>query len=136
MGQLSKVCSLIVLKCSYLVRIGRPEILWSVNKLARSITKRTKACDKRLSRLISCIHHTCEKSIVMWETLPNNADFFDCFKTPILQEISRIQNLHQVEHCAFWEVIRLCQSVGCVRIKLQFRIRVQQNQKSSLWTQD
>ena len=26
----------------------------------RSITKRTKACDKRLNRLISYIHHTCE----------------------------------------------------------------------------
>ena len=33
---------------------------WSVNKLARSITKWTKACDKRLNRLISYIHHTCE----------------------------------------------------------------------------
>ena len=31
-----------------------------MNKLARSITKWTKSCDKRLSRLISCIHHTCE----------------------------------------------------------------------------
>ena len=41
-------------------RIGRPDILWSVNKLARSITKWAKACDKRLNRLISYIHHTCE----------------------------------------------------------------------------
>ena len=49
-----------VLKCSYLARSGRPDILWSVNKLARSITKCTKACDKRLNRLISYIHHTCE----------------------------------------------------------------------------
>ena len=49
-----------VLKCLYLVRIGRPDILWSVNKFARSITKWTKACDKRLNRLISYIHHTCE----------------------------------------------------------------------------
>ena len=49
-----------VLKCLYLARIGRPDILWSVNKLARSITKWTKACDKRLDRLISKIHHTCE----------------------------------------------------------------------------
>ena len=48
------------LKCLYLARIGRPDILWSVNKLARSITKWTKACDKRLSRLISYIHHTCD----------------------------------------------------------------------------
>ena len=59
-GELSKVCSQIVLKCLYLARIGRPNILWSVNKLARSITKCTRACDKRLNRLISYIHHTCE----------------------------------------------------------------------------
>ena len=44
----------------FLARIGRPDILWSVIKLARSITKWTKACDKRLNRLISYIHHTCE----------------------------------------------------------------------------
>ena len=42
-GELSKVCSQIVLKCLYLARIGRPDILWSVHKLARSITKWTKA---------------------------------------------------------------------------------------------
>ena len=59
-GELSKVCSQNVLKCSYLARIGRPDIPRSVHKLARSITKWTKACDKRLSRLISYIHHTSE----------------------------------------------------------------------------
>ena len=59
-GELPQVCSQIVLKCLYLTRIGRPDILWSVNKLAQSITKWTKACDKRLNRLISYIHHTCE----------------------------------------------------------------------------
>ena len=36
------------------------DILWSVNKLARSITKWTAACDKRLHRLISYILHMCE----------------------------------------------------------------------------
>ena len=55
---LSKVCSQIVVKCLYLARIERPDILWSVNKLARSITKWTKACDKRLNRLVSYIHHS------------------------------------------------------------------------------
>ena len=59
-GELSKVCSQIVLKCLYLARIGRPDIPWSVHKLARSITKSTKACDERLNRLISYSHHTCE----------------------------------------------------------------------------
>ena len=59
-GELSKVCSQSVLKCLYLARTGRPDILWSVNQLARSITEWTKAWDKRLSRLISYIHHTCD----------------------------------------------------------------------------
>ena len=45
--------SQIVLKCLYYARIGRPDILWSVNKLARSIAKWTKACDKRLNWLIT-----------------------------------------------------------------------------------
>ena len=52
-GELPQVCPQIVLKCQNLTRIGRPDFLWSVNKLARSITKWIKACDKRLNRLIS-----------------------------------------------------------------------------------
>ena len=56
-GELSQQCSQIVLKCLNLARIERPDILWSVNKFARSITKWTKACDKRLNRLISYFSH-------------------------------------------------------------------------------
>ena len=59
-GKLPHVCSQIVPICFFLARIGRPDILWSVNKLARSITKWTKACDKSLNRLISKIHHIGE----------------------------------------------------------------------------
>ena len=44
-GELSKVCSQSVLKCLYLARIGRPGILWAVNKHARAVTKWTGACD-------------------------------------------------------------------------------------------
>ena len=57
-GELSEVCSQIVLKCLYLARIERPDILWSVNKLARLVTKWTQACDRSLAMLISYIHHT------------------------------------------------------------------------------
>ena len=39
-------------------------------------------------------------NIVMWETPQNSADW-DCFKTSILQETLRTQNLRQVEHCVF-----------------------------------
>ena len=57
-GKLSKVRSQIVLNCLYVATIGGPDILWSVNKLARSVTKWTGACDRRLPRLIAYTHHT------------------------------------------------------------------------------
>ena len=50
-GELSAVCLQIVLKSLYLGQIGRPNILWSVNKLARSVTEWAQACDRRLARL-------------------------------------------------------------------------------------
>ena len=39
-------------------------------------------------------------NIVMWEILPNNAEW-DRFKTPILREILKIQNPLLEEHCVF-----------------------------------
>ena len=108
-GELSNTCSQIVLKCLYLARIGRPDILWSVNKLARSITKWTKACDKRLNRLISYIHHTCEyKQYCHVGNTAKNSDW-DCFRTLTSQEILKIQNPLLEEHSAFLEVIHLFQ---------------------------
>ena len=47
-GEHSKVYSQIVLRCLYLARIRRSDILWSVNKLVRAVTK---------ARLVSYIHH-------------------------------------------------------------------------------
>ena len=45
---------------SVLARIGRLDNLWPVNKFARAVTKWTEACDTRLARLISYIHHTSD----------------------------------------------------------------------------
>ena len=50
--------------------------------------------------------HIWLRTILLWVILPNNAGW-DCFNTPILHEILKIQNLHQVELCAFSEVIHL-----------------------------
>ena len=44
--------------CLKMIVLGRPDIQWSVNKLARAVTKWTQACDRRLARLVSHIHHT------------------------------------------------------------------------------
>ena len=57
-GELSEVCSQMVLKCLYLARIGRLDIFWFVNKL---VTRWARA------RLIStCITRTTIDDIVMW----------------------------------------------------------------------
>ena len=61
-GELSMVCSQIVLKCLYLARIGGLDILWSVNKFARAITKWTRACDKTFSTFESHTFITHVKS--------------------------------------------------------------------------
>ena len=59
-GELSTVCSQIVLKCFFgsYWETWYFVVCWA-NLLVR-VTKWTKACDKRLARLISCIHHTSE----------------------------------------------------------------------------
>ena len=134
-GELSHVCSQIVLKCLYLARIGRPDIPWSVNKLARSITKWTKACDKRLNRLISYIHYTCEYKQYCYVGNAAEQCSWDCFQDSDFAGDLEDSKSTSVEHCAFLEVTHLFQQVGCARSKLQFHT-VQQNQKSFLWMQD
>ena len=83
---------------SVLARIGRPDILWSVNKLACVVTKWTEACDKRLARLISDTHHTSEYRQNCHERNTAQQCRLGFFKTLILQEISNTQNQ---EFCAF-----------------------------------
>ena len=133
-GGLSDVCSQIVLKCVYLPRIGRPGILWSVNKLARAITKWTRACDKRLARLITYIHFAsgykpyCHVGNTAWQCR------LDCFKTLTLQEIFLIRNRLQVEHYASFEATRLFQWGGCARNRLVCHT-FQRNLGKFLWMQ-
>ena len=90
-GKLSKVFSQIVLKCLYLARNGRPDILWFVNKLARSVTKWTHACDRRLARLIlTFITQMTTDNIVMWATRLSSVDWVYS-KTQTLLKILRFQ---------------------------------------------
>ena len=101
--ELPYVCSQIVLKCMYLPRIGRLDILWSVNKLARPVTIWTQACDRRLAWLISYIHRTTiSDNIVVWETRYSVADWV-CFKTQTLLAMLRTQNQPQEVSCYYWK---------------------------------
>ena len=68
----------------YWARIGRPDILWWVNKLARSIPEMDQSLWQNawIDWYLTSITHVNTNFIVMWVTLQNNADW-DCFKTPI-----------------------------------------------------
>ena len=125
-GELTKVCSQIVLKCLYLARIGRPDILRSVNKLARAVTKWTRACDKRLARLISYIHHTCDYKQCCHVGCTAKQCRLGLFQDSDFAGDLEDSKSTSGEFCAHLDVIRLFQSVRCVRNKLQLR-RVQQN---------
>ena len=134
-GGLSAVFSQFCLESLFLARIGRPDILWSVNNLARSVSKWTEACDQRLARLISCVHHTNDyRQYLMWETRHSIADWV-WFKTLTLLEILRIQSQPHEVSCVFLEAERLFQSAGCARNERQFLI-APQNLKSFLWMLD
>ena len=63
-GDLAPVAARIVLKALYVARICRLDIMWAVNMLAREVTRWNQACDRRLLRLISYMHHTQEHSQV------------------------------------------------------------------------
>ena len=56
-GELSQVCSQIGLKCLYLARVGRPDILWSVQDPSQN---GPKLVTNDYGRSSSYIHHTCE----------------------------------------------------------------------------
>ena len=88
-----------------------PRNVWNdiVNKLARSITKWTKACDKRLNRLISYIHHTCEYKQCCHVGNTAKQCRLGLFQDSDFAGNLEDQNLHQVEHCVFSKVIHLFQ---------------------------
>ena len=56
-GTLGRHAAKILMKILYAARMCRFDLLFAVCSLARCITRWSKACDKRLHRLVSYIHH-------------------------------------------------------------------------------
>ena len=103
----------IVLKFLYLARIGRADILLTVNKLVRATTKKTRACDKRLARLISCIHNTStfrQYCHVGNNTVnPRHEDFFYFSNLMELQEANVSVKQHRRSGIGFFgRCLRIC----------------------------
>ena len=98
-GELSTVCSAHgPLRRLFLARIGRPDIFWSVFKLARAASTWTKVCDKRSANLISHIQrcrYVISGKIGMWVTQRNNVRQRIMRRILILHQTLKIQDQHQ-----------------------------------------
>ena len=103
-GELSKVCSQIKLKCHSLACIGRPVFLWSVNKLARAVTK------WNFVRLTSYIHN--RSSFRQYCHVGNAAE--ECRLGPFQDS-----DFAGEAFGAYSGVERSYHFVGCARSKLQ-----------------
>ena len=92
-GKVSETAANIVLKILYLARIGRPDLLWTVNILARAVTKWTQACDKRLERLIGYLYKTrAHRQFCFVDNTPDECSL-GFFKTHLLLATSRTPSL-------------------------------------------
>ena len=127
-GTLSNVRFQIVLKCFFLTRILRLEVLWSVNKISRAVAKWTRACGKRLARLISYIHHTSDHRQCCHVAALSIGIVHSDFAGDIVDSKSTSGEL-----CVSSEVEHSLLQIGCVRNKLQ-SLTVPQNLKLFLWT--
>ena len=118
--ELSEVCSQIVLRCLYLARTGRLDILWSVNELARWVTQWTQACDRRFARPTSSIHYTrFPTKMSCWKHgKPSQTGFVSRLRVFCW---SWSRNQPQVETCVLVELQHLSQSVVCARNKFLSR---------------
>ena len=106
-GELAPFCAHIVVECLYLARIGRLDVPWTVNRLARSVTKWNKGCDEKVARLESAsIRQIKTDNTVALETTFRTAKL-DYFRTRLLSEICKIPNQHQEEYYAYWDPFSL-----------------------------
>ena len=62
-GYLAGDAAKIIMKALYGARLVRFELLWPICSSAREVSKWTRACDKRLHRLMCYIHHTPDHSL-------------------------------------------------------------------------
>ena len=59
-GELSPIAARVYLKALCVARVARMDLMWSVNMLAREVTRWTAACGRRLHRLSSWMHHSSD----------------------------------------------------------------------------
>ena len=100
--------------------------------MARSVTKWTQACDRRLALLVSYIHFTSDYRHFCHVGNAAQHCRLGLFQDSDFAGVLKTQNQNQAEFCAFLEVEHLYRSVGCARSKRQC-LTAPQNPRSYRW---
>ena len=111
-------CAQSVLQCFHMARIGRPDLLWPVNVLARSVTKLYKACDQSMGRFATRSLPKDHRQCFVLETVSNSVNMDYC-KTLHVQDTRKSPSPRLMERCASSGHIRPCLCHGFARIKKQ-----------------
>ena len=101
------------LKCLYMLRIGRADLFWSANALARSGTNLNKPCDRKYKQLCHVGNGVGESKLGGFQDMLHS------------QVTCGIQNQRQEVCCAYLDHTRLFPSRGCARSKPQFLTAVE-----------
>ena len=103
----TNTCSQIVLKCWNLARIGRPDIPWSVNKLARSCQSGPKPVTNAwIDWEHTFIKHVNANNIVMWVTLQN-------MQNGLFQDSDFAEDLEDSKIYFWWNIMPFWKSYIC-----------------------
>ena len=106
--ELEAVGELVLKWCLYLARIGRPDILWSDNKLARSVTNGLRhVTDDWQDWSPTFITRVTSDNIVTWATLLGTLDGVYS-ETQILLGTLRAQNQPREESYVFLDSRTFC----------------------------
>ena len=139
MGDLSDACSQIVVKCLSLARIGWPDILWSVNKLARAITN--------WPVLATNVQHVRSLSFISRVSTNNIARGKHCSTMPFVT-VSRLwlcRRSWRFEIDLRWNIMRIRKPHVCsnkvdvqetdMRVTVQRKLRLSLSMKDCEWTE-
>ena len=84
-GVLAPVAARIVLMALFFARLARMDVMWTVNLLAREVTRWSPACDRCLHRLICFLHHTKDHGVVCFVGDRASDFFLMLFPTLVLR---------------------------------------------------
>ena len=88
-GKLASSAASVLMKCLYVARMCRFDLLRAVQGLARFMTKWTVRQDQELHQLMSYIHHSKSLKMIGWVLIRSMTFRSSCIQTQTLQDVQK-----------------------------------------------